>query len=452
LFWTINEKQASNIGGRTARALLRKESSDEEPYSRKGRALSLRSLFLDFLRLETAGDRFREGSYRAELDRLVEVLDNMTERRVVPGRIFTPSTLYGKDDLLLSVVAILTAATPDDGDDGLGQRIAGLGRDERALPEGDRSLRHVVHELDRFHSTLEQPWPQVARGVALLAPDRDADRLAWRLRDIVASAKATIEAERLQRLKARPVDPVKLERIRSLIETALLNEPVQAPFFEDVKVGRAALGQETESRDMLFQGIAKAELTDPPMATPVSKRDEFLVSGAQEMAGSHAWNAFCQRPRTERQVGAPADDESFWQEIAPLVSRVGANPVLVVSKAAEARVLKRLIYAAPADRPNLTIERRRQVGKRGTYVATIEGVDVFALDLPPGNAWLFSGKALQSVLYAEIDQPSHYVAISFELGDDMKGTLRVRVRQLLEWSNAPSFALHMPDPTDHGSD
>jgi hypothetical protein len=135
-----------------------------------------------------------------------------------------------------------------------------------------------------------------------------------------------------------------------------------------------------------------------------------------------------------------------------LISRVGPDPVLVISGAAEARVLRRFIYAAPADHPNLSIERRSRVGRRGQYIVTVEGVDVFASVLPPGNAWLFSAKALRSVRYAEVDQPSHYVHISFELGDDIKGTLRVRVRQLLEWSNAPTFELHMPDPSDDGVD
>ena len=53
---------------------------------------------------------WREDFLADSLDGLVGRLDNMTERRVVPGRVFTPSTLDRKDDLLLSVVAILLAA------------------------------------------------------------------------------------------------------------------------------------------------------------------------------------------------------------------------------------------------------------------------------------------------------------------------------------------------------
>ncbi len=53
---------------------------------------------------------------------------------------------------------------------------------------------------------LEQPSPQLLRGVAMLTPDRDVARLVGRLGELVRSAEATIEAARLQRLRERPVD------------------------------------------------------------------------------------------------------------------------------------------------------------------------------------------------------------------------------------------------------
>jgi hypothetical protein len=140
LSWTMNGKQASNIGERTARALLHREVSDNDHQHAGQREPAFRSLFLDLLRFELAGKSYREDSYAAELDRLVSTLDNMTERRIVPGRVFTPSTMHGCDDLLLPELAILLANTPDEGDDGLLDRIAALAREEEVLPEGDGSL------------------------------------------------------------------------------------------------------------------------------------------------------------------------------------------------------------------------------------------------------------------------------------------------------------------------
>jgi hypothetical protein len=318
------------------------------------------------------------------------------------------------------VLAILLSLTPEDGDDGVKEHITDLAREEDVLPEGDRSLRNVVHELGRFRS--EQPWPQLPSGMAFLAPARDAERTIDRLLEITASVEAVIEAERLQRLKARPVDPVKLERIRSAIEAALLNEPAEAPFFEGVQVARAARGEEAEWRDVTFRGIGKAQLTDPPMESPSLHLEELFVSGSREMAGRHAWNAFCQRTRIGVSVTARAEDENFWREISPFVEQVGPAPVLVISRAAEGRALQRLLYAAPADLPSLKIERRPRGERGASYIATIEGVDVFGADFRPGIAWLFSAKVLRSIRYAEVDQPDRYVDVTFELGEEMKGT------------------------------
>jgi hypothetical protein len=451
LFWTIEKKQATDIGGRNASVLLRGEDDDVDAHSPR-RQLGFRSLFLDFIRLELAGERFRDGTYAAELDALIQVLDNMTERRVVPGRIFTPSTLRDRDDLLQSFVAMLAATTPDDGDDGLLERVTELAREEEVLPEGDRSLRNVVHQLGRLSTILEQPGPQLARGLQLLAPGRDAEAITRRLRQIVDAAKTAIEEQRLERLKARPVDPAKLERIRTKLETALLNEPSETPFFRNVLVGHASPGEEVVWRDIKFNGIPKAQLTEPPMEASSTHFEEMFVSRSRELAGRYAWEAFSRRSRIQVKTDASLDDESFWRWMKPLVAQVGSDPMLVLSQTAEGRAVRRIMRAAPADRPPLKMERRPRTDSRGSYIGTVDGVDVFAAAFSPGVAWLFSGKALRSIRYAAVEGSAHFVSVDFELGEQMTGTLRVRARQHFDWSNAPIFEIKFQKPEENKSD
>jgi hypothetical protein len=302
LFWTINDKQASNIGGRTALALLRRERDEDDGPGSGARQLSFRSLLLGFMRQEVAGERYRDGSYAAALDQLVATLDTMTERRVVPGRVFTPSTLNERGDLLLSILAILVAAVPDKGDDGVAARIAEFAADETLLPEGDRSLRDMLFELRRYRTSLEQDWPQITRGVGLLAPGRDAQVLSKSLSEIAQVVEDAIEAKRLERLKARPVDPKKIERIRSAIEAALLGEPAQVPFFRQIEVVRIH-GEVGQVHYLNFNGIQKAHLMEPPMDSVGTGFDEMFVTGSQEMAGRHAWNAFKATAHDRRGVG-----------------------------------------------------------------------------------------------------------------------------------------------------
>lgn len=448
LFWTMNKKQASDIGARSARALLDRVASDDEHRHAGRQQLSFRSLFLDLLRLEMSEGRYHDGSYSAELNHLVAMLDNMTERRVVPGRVFTPSTLHGREGLLLSNLVILLVHVPDKGDDGLLERITALANEEEVLPEGDGSLRDILRQLERFQSTLEQPFSSVDHGVQLLGQGRDAEHAKARLLHIIAEASNAIKEKRQQRLQVRPADPAKLERLRSAIEKSLLTAEVEAPFFRGANVCRATGDAGAEWLDMNFSGIEKAQLTEPPMDVPNLDFEAMLVSGARRMAGQHAWTAFCRRPRIERKVAARAEDEAFWRDLAPLIPQVGPDPVLIVSRNAEGQELRRLLYAPAADRPKLAIEQRPRDGKGASYIATFEGVDVFGAELPPGEAWLFSATVLREVRYAETEAAGRYAELTFELGEEMKGTLRVRMRQTLEWSDTPIFELKAPDPSE----
>jgi hypothetical protein len=116
LFWTINKKQSSQIGASTARLLLTKALPDDDGERDRVR---FGTAFMRLIRLSVGGSRDAGSSYASLADRLLSVLDNMTERRVVPGRVFTPSTVHGRYDLLVAEVALLTSLVPGQGDDGL---------------------------------------------------------------------------------------------------------------------------------------------------------------------------------------------------------------------------------------------------------------------------------------------------------------------------------------------
>lgn len=444
LSWSINCKQATDIGARTARALLSREVSDHDDLRRDRREVGFRSQFLDVLRFELVGGRYRDSSYAVELDRLVSSLDNMTERRVVPGRVFKPSTMHGRGDLLLPQLAMLLAHTPEQGDDGVHERIAALAREEDLLPEGDGSLRDIARYLEQLQSTLENPLPELTRWISILAEDHDAEQCNERLSGIVSAAITVINEERHKRLQDRTPDPAKLERIRSAIETALLNEVSEASFFRCVEVGAEGEDQAADRREMTFNGIHKAQLLEPPMEPTETGFEARLVSRSRQMAGNLAWTAFCGRHRSDVIVSTNIEDEAFWSEIAPLIEQVGPDPVLVVSRKAEGSALRRFLFARPSDRPRLKIEQRARDEKKRFYIATIEGVDVFGADFPPCMAWLFSAQSLRAVRYVQTGPSGRYADLAFEIGEDMKGTLRVGVRQTLEWSDSPIFELQLP--------
>lgn len=175
---------------------------------------------------------------------------------------------------------------------------------------------------------------------------------------------------------------------------------------------------------------------------------EVLVSGAREWAGRYAWNEFCLRHRTEANVSARPEDEAFWRDIELLIPQVGPEPVLVVSRNAEGRALRRFLYAPAAERPRLDIQKRPVDEQGASYIATVEGVDVFGADFRPGEALLFSANSLRSMCYAQTDPSGRFAELTFELSEGMTGKLCVRVRQSLEWLDRPIFDLKAPDPAD----
>lgn len=449
LSWTVNEKHSTDIGARTASGILRRESIQDHSFSGREREFGFRSLFLHFLRLRVAGERFEQDSYASHLDALVETLDSMTERPVVPGRAYAPSTLHDRQGLRFSTVAVLAATAPPEGDDGLIERVRTLAMDEHLLPYGDRSLRSVVDELSAWRSTIEdQTHTQVTRGASLLLSGQDYDSLIAKLQIIVASAEETIESERVARMTSRPIDAAKLERLRVAVETDLLSGLTELSYFREFEL-EAVVGEErSQSCEVPFSQVRKAWLTDPPMESSPINFEEYLVSGTRKAAARTVWNAFIRRSRTRWNVSAWGEEEMFWSEIAPLIMKVGPDPALVVSRSAEGRTLRRSRHAARDGQPKIRKERRSELQGFPPYVGTFEGVDVFDGDFPARKAWLFSSKDLLCVGYIKKSAASHYVDVSYEPSDDRIGTLRFRFHMSCKWRNSPIFELHSTERQD----
>ena len=441
LFWTISERQVSDIGARTACSLLRREGADEFDRSSNNGKPALRSLFMDAVRLRSAGRRSGGGSYASDLNGLIEMLDNMTERRVVPGRAYTPTTLHSMHELAVPIVALLLATTPNDGDDGLADRIATLAREEEVLPDGDQSLRDILHGFDDWRLVLAESQSQLARCTRNLAPERDAADASCKLLAIINSAQAAIETERLKRLNTRPIDFVKLERFRSTVQEALLTEPIKIPFFVNGEVTLIPTAENAVAKDIRFTGLSTAQFTDPPMDAPTSNLASVLISGTIRRVHDYAWQALWQRSKHVESVCVVLDDDVFWENISQLVEEIDADCALVVSRSSEEETVRRIVNSSPGDYPYLTIESQPQEWGTASYIATINGVHVFGGPLAAGKALLFSTRSLLRLLYVQLSQPDQYLDIAFEAGEEMKGALRISISLRFEWSDTPIFEL-----------
>lgn len=446
LYWSFARKQQSDLGVQTARLIIERKVLDDDTLRPAHRQLSFRHLLLDVLRIEMAGFRFQEGVYGADLDRLVSRLDNMTERAVVTGRVFTPSTIHGREELRPAIVALLAAWLPDKEDASLEQSVVDLAAKVTLLPDQDGSLRNILAEIRSCKSVLEAPSDSFLGVISSLGGKQDATNAASRLYAVLEKIETLIDEARLKRLSSTPIDQSKIDVLRDKIEEQLLANPAKISFFSKFIIETDPLPDPNNVFTARLTGIGKGQFVTPPMEQESVNFAEVMSSSVCSSAARRVWGLFTKRPRIPVEITERLEDEAFWQKAAPYVASVGPNPVLVVSITAEARSFRRFMYSDAKEQSGLRIERQSKGKPEGRYIANVEGVDVYGADFDAGVAWLFSSETLQRVIYAELDEHKHFVVASFEEGDASKGALAFSFYQRVDWRDLPVFEIKMLDP------
>ena len=448
LLWSMDQKQVSDIGAHTASTLLRRVLEDADDERRQpAQEKSFGSLAMDAIRFEIASDRGPGGTYGATLDGLVESLDNMTERRVVPGRSFTPSTLHDRGGLRTALLAVLLARAPEK-DEALIKHIEDLAKDEHALPSGDHFLRDILHGLDCFLKLLETPPLKLQRGLSLLRADADFGQATARVQSIVSSIARAIEEERAVRLKEKPIDSKVIADLRDATERAMMNPPGGVPFFRGFSIEKTHARDDGEVFTLRFNDLNKAQFVDPPMESEALGFTEVFADSVTEQAGRWTWGLFTRQAREAVTVSARIEQPVFWERLKVLAADVGAEPLLIVSRGAEGRALREFIRQRREPPGPLRIERRVREDTGNSYIATIEGIDVYGADFEPGNAWLFSPYLLQSLRYAAMDEDNHILRATFQPGEDLKGPLIAEFKQDAVWAEWPIYEIEFEDPAE----
>jgi len=444
LRWTLTDKQLTSIGAMTAGELLRQEGPQDDWHETRAKAFNFRSLLLAMLRGWIAPERYKKGTYGSELDRLAERLDGMTERRVVPGRVYTPSTINDREALLLPELVILTSCVPTDDDGGVIDEVNHLSNQYDRLPEGDRSLRNIRRQIAGMISALKAPSINFETVVAQLGLSQQLPATLEQLQKILRQIDESIEKTRIERLRTMPLDAVKIENIRVRVETSLLSELYDLPFFTDFTIKKAATSDTAKEVEYKFTGINKSQIVSPVMDYDISNFFDKFIFQTSHYAARLIWRDFSQIERQILETAESAENTEFWREIRPQIERVGADPVLVVSRTAQGRQLWRIAREQSGEH-DLAVHQNLEKFQSTFYIATIEGVAVFNADFSPGTAWLFSGRSLRCVQYEELERPGQFVGIDVDVNEDLKCDIRLRFRQKCDWSDAPIFEIRMPN-------
>lgn len=446
LAWFMNEQQSTDIGGQTAALLLRRQVIEGEgsrfTVSSTPRQTPFRCLASLIVRAALT-DQFASHQYGATLDGLVQFLNGMSERRVVPGRVYSSWGWSGLDSIRLHLLAMLAAHLPAQGNDGFVAWMREIAANEDLFSSDDEQLRRITTSLDAYLRALDDGMDErlFERGVRLLAPAADAAQARERLKTILSEAVTAINDERAKRLRARPLDPVKITALRDLLAGSLSPELFCFAGFHI----RKRQAQVTKVAEFRIKGVDKGELVTPPMSWVSSNDTNKVIAGAfRQTLTQYVWAEFSQRPREVVHIDSSSYPGGYFDMVASHADRVGPRPTLLVPYDPIGNTVSQWTYGLTDKPDNIRVKRRKErEGGGGTgYLGTIDGTDIFtAGDIEKDRSGLYSALMLKSVTYNRVT-PSAYLDVIFEEGEDpWKGTILVRFAQSMTWSEDPVIEL-----------
>lgn len=441
LLWQASGRAPSGLPGATTRALLNGDDLRRDGAPGLPPRDALRTI-ADLLRLQAAGMKHLRGSHGAWLDELVRGIDDLTEAPWVPGRIYSPSTLHGRDGLAI-MEAALVASAATTAPERMAEAFDGLARDAEALSGGDRMLRDAVRKLDGWGEALASGDAVLATAVGILsgAPSERAAFGGSALR----AASAAIGAVRADRLRALPIASSRVEPLQIAAEAALLEGPDYLPFFRGVARTRDdAAGTATTA--VIRDRLGKGALVEPDMDYGASGFAEVVASGATGLAARLAVAGFARRPRRAVAIGANPGSPDFWAEVAILAAGLGGGAVLLLSHAVRTRELgfTRFSRGGTLEGLGFSFDHSGKEG-RGAHVATVGDVEVFTAAIPDGQAWLFRADMLRGVEFRKV-AGDNLVQVSFtpDPPELVTGRLSVAVAPSFEWTDAEVIQLDLP--------
>ena len=379
--------------------LLNRQIGDPDNFSDR-RETGFRSLFFGMLRLDLGGELFDDKSYGGFLDGLVSRLDQMSERRVVPGRIYSPTTIHGRQDLLLPYSVLLLVTAPKTGDDGVISRIEKLANEEPKLPKGDRSLHDIAEFIRQMSDMISSTGDFAGHAVKAMSPDTVFNEAKANLSHIFSGVAKVIKARRDQLISERPIDPDLIKPIRDVAEAAITTPPASIPVFEGFLISCEKTFTEGQRSIISFNKLPKGVFTRPPMVWNWSGLNENLINGIKDGAANLLWGDFLGRSRKTVQIESELSDAATWLEIAPLQADVGQFAALLLQHNEDIRQVIEWSYLPdkrPAGLEFIVKSGRKQQGDR--YLATVNGLDVYSSPTTDGHALLFSRTALKTITY-----------------------------------------------------
>ena len=455
LAWFINERQASDIGRRTAALLLNREILVDEgaPFLAPGapRSTVFRSTLTTVLR-DAIALAPAEGRYGAVLDGLTRRLSQMSARYVVPGRIFTGWGGDGLENLYPEVLAILAANMPERGDDEVISLVQWLAEDEVFFADADKSVQNTVNALRIFARALAEPpdLSRFERGVLALKPEAEVDDLRRRLQTILDALPVAFEAKRLERLRAAPLDPNKLRDFGEAVVAKVLQQGPEIAPFSGFSVDLQT-DLDGEPHQLAVSGYDKGLFVAPSRSSmSLSQIADQCARMLRQALGQRIRVAFAGLPKTLIRIPLSGYPSLYWEAVLECAALVGGNPCLIAPYGLIGETATNWLLGRDQGRPaglTVTFKNDDRGGLGAGYIGTVGGVSVFSAELPVGRSILCSGNALRRVLLCRTGTDGDVIAttVAAAAGDETCNVTFDFVWRA-EWSADPIFEFALEAP------
>ena len=431
--WGFEWGNRSSLPSRISRKLLFAEADDQEAYRRRrdltpGKSAS--QILLTLIRQHTSG----EGSkYRKWLDELVSMFDILTERKTIPGRIYTSSTKHELDDLSLFQLAILIALADPDNSAKLPSKLdnsAGLpSKLEEAIitisqrPSTDEPARRLKKKLESFQNSFDKMAANKWRSMltAFSKTDSDIEERKAAIDDLLKTALDLLQRERTIRIENLAVQQKQIDTLADTINTNVFAEDAHAfPLCKFTVVpGADDLPESTIFKESNYE---KGLLTIPKMDYPALNEQETFSSVVSEIINTRLLSEVFSAS-TVQDIDI-ADDAHYWDVVkekgAELAGR-DLEPLLLVKSEVEPQWISQWIWdqGRRGDTPkpeDLTISRDPSEQTEG-YLATFNDVKVQVALIESNVSYILPREVFQKLEILTFAN-SHKVKIQFQQDDD----------------------------------
>lgn len=447
LSWHIEDLRGRTAPGRTALELLNWTLEDAEgEIDHFRRPIGFVPFFMSVVRILSAGEQIREAGYPGWLDELARIFDQMSEREVVSGRIYRPTTHSSRDDLIKPWLGCLLLQMDDEDTPSVIGNISKRIAHENKFGGSDSRVRDVLHFLRQAVGQLTaENYPYFEKALALKERQVETATLTNRLSGIITGVIEQIEARRTKRLEALPVDREKLDQIRNIIENAILKQSSFGPFDQFVVVRSKA---QFEAHQIQVTGFSKGYLTNPELAQRPLNQEEWLENIGRNLSSQMTWRKFLQHSSEPIVVQGEDDFVATMLDRAAQIRTAGGEPILIVSGWSDPAWIEKWFGWNAQIPAALRVAKNKDQTARN-YIGSVNDIDVFRFSLRASEAYLVRRDLLKEIILPS-DEGEHFVDISFDEAAE-GGTIQFSLRQGSVWRGDQVVIFKYPAPTAESS-